>query len=1028
MWSFESGEAEVYSSPHTADLNKDGILDIVLGGGIESSVDLNWEIILNPSEYGVFAINGATGEELWSVPSNDQIFTSAVFIDITGDTIPDTFMGGRNANLMAINGATGEIIWEFYPDNDQSDPADVNLFQFYTPQVIRDVNFDGRPDLLVVNGGDKLAASFDEDRPIGKLMIISSLDGTMLASADVPDGQESYMSPLVYQPYRNGEFFVIFGTGGEAQGGSLYIATLQEVIRGDLSGATVLASNEDKGYIAPPTLADVSGDNIHDIIVNSFGGVVSAINGRTYETIWEYTVEGGETSSSPTVGHFNDDEVPDVFTTFGIGIAPSFSAFRHIMISGADGSLAWSEDLGLTQFGTANAVDLNDDGTDEVLFITNQMTDGIFTHEIHAVDFVADTRTTYLEPAPGTVIFSTPWIGNLDGDQSLDLVYLHNTDGAGFGSTAGVTVKKVNMATAASQPVAWGCYLGAKYDAVYKSSRGDCANSPEYGFSNSTTTLACIGDNNGEAICTASGCPCMTSTCQYLWDNGDTTKHAYNLDAGYHYVTVTHEDFCVMVTRTFINEPSPVKVETQAPTCVGNGDGQASVINENGNANAYSYTWPNQDSTMTAMNLEVGIYELTVTYGECTDLVAFEVVAPEELALIVDTQDVLCADESSGTASFSATGGTGEFSYFVDGEAIDSTAIGELALGDYQIKVVDSNGCETEEVINIGQPEILVVAADPMDALCAGDPSGSLLLSASGGTGAISYSVNGVELEGAEAFDLLAGEQMVLAIDSNGCSSETSVMIEEPTQLIAETTVTDLLCHGAETGSISADLSGGTPPYRWVRDGVVSDPTSSTNIAFSLLGAGEFTVGFMDANDCMVEFSTELTQPDSLYVIAQVSADESVAGMSDGIASLNVQGGVEPYSYQWDDDTEQTDYVAYNLPGGTYTVYVTDANDCVVSTTVEILTLAGVSVEDAAAIELQVYPNPGKGIFSVNLAPQSTDIVWNIISSNGKRVAEGDILAGDSNTYLDLTQFSAGVYFLQLRIDDDIYMKKLILH
>ncbi len=1027
-WVYESGPANVYSSPHLTDLNQDGILDIVIGGGIESSVDLNWDIILNYSDYGVMAIDGANGEELWKVESNDQIFTSAVFVDITGDTIPDAFLGGRNANLMAINGATGEIVWEFFPENDTTDPGDSDIYQFYTPQVIRDVDYDQIPDLLVINGGDKLAASFEEDRPAGKLMIISSATGTMLASATVPDERESYMSPLVYQPYRNGETFVVFGTGGETVGGNLYIANMQEVLSGDLSDAIVLASDEDKGFIAPPTLADLTGDNIYDIVVNSFGGRVIAVDGRSHQTIFDTRVEGSETSASPTLGHFTEDDVPDIFATFGVGVAPSFSAFRHVMINGATGAIEWSEDSGLTQFGTANAVDINSDGTDEVLYIINQVEDGTFVHEMIQVDFTTNTTSSFLAPTDGTVIFSTPWVGDMDNDQFLDMVYVHNTDGSSFGSTDGVSIKKLSLLAPSSITVAWGCYLGEDYDAVYSNSKGDCFDSPEYGFLNSTTSLMCIGDSNGEAICTASGCPCQTSTCEYLWENGDTTKHAYNLDAGIHYVTVTHEDGCVMVTRAKVNEPAPVEVNAIAPTCVGNADATASIVNTNFNAALYSYKWPNEDTTLTVSGLMPGIYDLTVTHQECEDIVSFEIPEALPIQLEASVEDAPCGTGDGGSVQLTASGGNGNFVYQIDGEQFQGDIATDLAPGEYTVSVLDTNGCEGEaQIVNVQAPEPLIIAADAFDALCFGEASGSIGLSGLGGTGALSFLIDGEEVVGEVAMDLSAGTYMVGVMDENSCLTEEMVEVGEPQEFTALTNESNLSCFGANDGSVDAVLAGGTPPYRWVKDGEISGPTSSANISFSLLEAGEITVGFLDANDCMIEYSTELTQPDSLYVIVQVSANESVAGAADGIASLNAQGGVPPYVYVWNDPAEQTDYAAFNLPGGTYEVVVTDDTGCSVNATVVIETISGVNVENAEQIGLEVYPNPGNGLLNLEFEAQKSDMSWTIVSLAGRQLANGTIKAGSATARLDLRDLAGGMYFVELQIDDTQILKKIVI-
>ena len=66
-------------------------------------------------------------------------------------------------------------------------PGDSGLYNFYSPQIISDVDNDGYPDLLVSNGGDHAAPAWQTNRPPGHLMVISSLTGQLIAKAVSPD-------------------------------------------------------------------------------------------------------------------------------------------------------------------------------------------------------------------------------------------------------------------------------------------------------------------------------------------------------------------------------------------------------------------------------------------------------------------------------------------------------------------------------------------------------------------------------------------------------------------------------------------------------------------------------------------------------------------------------------------------------------------------------------------------------------------------------------------------------------------------
>lgn len=71
----------------------DCILDVIMGAG---------NVEFHPSDSAIIAINGATGKMLCTTRARDQIFGSPIFNDITGDGIPDVFIGGRAAEMKAI--------------------------------------------------------------------------------------------------------------------------------------------------------------------------------------------------------------------------------------------------------------------------------------------------------------------------------------------------------------------------------------------------------------------------------------------------------------------------------------------------------------------------------------------------------------------------------------------------------------------------------------------------------------------------------------------------------------------------------------------------------------------------------------------------------------------------------------------------------------------------------------------------------------------------------------------------------------
>jgi len=100
----------------------------------------------------------------------------------------------------------------------------------------------------------------------GVLMIVDGATGKVIAADIMPDGKETYMSPIFYQ--ENGKDFIIFGSGGETFGGNLFQTTLQQLMKEKIGDAKILLQKEKNGFVAPPVVVDITKDNIKDIVVN----------------------------------------------------------------------------------------------------------------------------------------------------------------------------------------------------------------------------------------------------------------------------------------------------------------------------------------------------------------------------------------------------------------------------------------------------------------------------------------------------------------------------------------------------------------------------------------------------------------------------------------------------------------------------------------------------------------------------------------------------------------------------------------
>ncbi|WP_175489203.1 outer membrane protein assembly factor BamB family protein [Neolewinella agarilytica] len=447
------------SSPGAADLNGDGILDIVIGGsGTE----------FKSIEHAVMAIDGATGATLWTVGGHNQMVGSPTFKDINEDGTDDVVIGGRSGMLFALEGTTGEKLWEFLPYQPTNRYVDdTTILNFFNLQWTPDQNDDGFPDLLAPYGGFVKAKPGDPNRPAGYLLLISGKNGATIAKARVPDGRETYLSPLLYDFGQGLE--VIFGTGGEDLPGSLYRAPLSAVKKEDLSMATNLLSGGSKGFIAPPILAKVTEDDIPEIIVCTVDGRMVCLDGQSNSVLWSASPGGDfDTYVMPAPGHFTgEDDILDFFASYGKGAWPNTDYTLHTLVDGKTGQIVFTDTLGTFQYASPIVADFTKDGKHDVMLSINYLS----THDVigDPTDFYNNGLYIYTggQGAPrqafdaplGSNLGSTPLITDLDGDGKIDMVTAYMSDPQNFYSFKNLKVERREINRSADG-IFWGNYMG----------------------------------------------------------------------------------------------------------------------------------------------------------------------------------------------------------------------------------------------------------------------------------------------------------------------------------------------------------------------------------------------------------------------------------------------------------------------------------------------------------------------------------------------------------------------------------------
>src|SRR5690606_21305033 len=180
---------------------------------------------------------------------------------------------------------------------------------------------------------------------------------------------------------------------------------------------------------------------------------------------------------------------------------------------------------------------------------------------------------------------------------------------------------------------------------------------------------------------------------------------------------------------------------------------------------------------------------------------------------------------------------------------------------------------------------------------------------------------------------LAYGNYEIAVTDANGCIVYGTYLIEQPSKLqITLDNKADVKCFGGNDGAVNLTVTGGTAPYSYSWTGPNSFNETTEDI--SGLSYGNYEIAVTDANGCKVYGTYLIDQPSKLQIALDSKADVKCFGGNDGAVRLTVAGGTAPYTYSWTGSgfsSDQKDIAG--LTAGSYTVTVTDANNCAVSQT-----------------------------------------------------------------------------------------------
>ncbi|MBA7541176.1 hypothetical protein ES705_33483 [subsurface metagenome] len=434
-----------------------------------------------------------------------------------------------------------------------------------------------------------------------------------------------------------------------------------------------------------------------------------------------------------------------------------------------------------------------------------------------------------------------------------------------------------------------------------------------------------------------------------------TAEDQSGITAGSYNVQVTDESGCRKNYPFELTEPDSLEISSIFSTsidgnfninCSGGNDGDIDITVSGGSVGNYSYRWSTTDGSglnetdEDQTGLTAGSYTvIVVDLNGCTIEMTYELTEPEPLEASFIGTDITCDPGlDDGMADLAVTGGTGQGTYsFIWSNGETTEDITGLVEDIYVVTVTDENNCTIKDSVRINLPPPLILSIDSisdyndLNISCYGYMDGLIRTSVISGTPAYSYSWTGPDgfiFSDSVIVNLGAGIYNLHVVDSRNCMCDTTIELTEPDSLIMVVSTSgslvggyNLNCNGDNNATIDLEISGGTPGY------VYSWTTGEVTASLSMLEAGNYPVMVRDQNNCSIDSSISITQPEELSVTAEITP-AYCPDLPNGEITLNVTGGavISGYTYQWLNNAT-TEYNT-DLKADVYTVLITDDNMC----------------------------------------------------------------------------------------------------
>lgn len=444
-------------------------------------------------------------------------------------------------------------------------------------------------------------------------------------------------------------------------------------------------------------------------------------------------------------------------------------------------------------------------------------------------------------------------------------------------------------------------------------------------------------------------------------------------------------------------------VNTTSVTCNGDTNGSASITSSGGyGAVTYQLDGGNVLAVTNFNNLSGGAHTITVADSEgCTVDFEFDVPEPDNVTVAITlAQPILCNGQSNAIVNGDGAGGTGAIMYDLTSGLTDPQmdgSFGDLGIGTYTIFAIDENGCTGQSIpLNITQPiAVQVNITGQSDASCSDTEDGLVVVQSFGGTGGLTFTIDGENFQAANIFNVGSGEYSVTAMDANGCTdiSNTTAVIEAPDPIDLTIDAANPTCFGDSNGSIGAVAAGGNGGFMYSIDG--GDMTGMAN--YIDLADGTYSIMVVDNENCTSMIDVDIVAPAQVTFTTEATSP-LCADDENGEIIVTGAGGTGDLMYSIDGGTPDADNTFGDLGANDYAISVTDENGCLSEEVTVTLDNPEAIVADGEATE-ESAAGAADGAVDLTVTGGTGDLSYDWTGPNGYSADTEDIDGLETGSY-----------------------------